>query len=95
MRKEWVLAVADLRYVTITCPHCRTQVTLDMKEKSAFAKAQRIFAPKKCPACFAAYDSATTPGIDGLQLAYEELTKISDGISFRGESADVPSGEGK
>lgn len=86
MHKELVISIADLRYVCILCPHCQTKVVLDMKEKAPFAAKHGIFAPKKCPGCYAEYDSAIQPNVDDLQRAYQSLIEIADRISFRGEA---------
>jgi ribosomal protein S27E len=85
VHKELVFSIADLRYVSITCPHCRTQVILDMQEKSAFAEKHGFFAPLKCPGCKADYDSAIQPAVDDLQHAWQSLLKLGDRIGFRGE----------
>lgn len=92
MRKELVVSLADLRYVSIECPTCRAVVTLDMKERSAFAQREEIFAPKKCPGCFTPYDSAIQPSIDKFQKCYEALAPIADRIAFRGEPVTLEAG---
>ena len=85
MYQETVISMADLRYVGIECPHCRTRVILDMKETAALAVEHGIFAPRICPGCRTPYDSAIQPNIDNLQRAYQSLLEIADSISFRGE----------
>jgi hypothetical protein len=86
MHKELVVSLADLRFVSITCPTCRTVVTLDLKEPSEFAqKHDGAFSPKQCPGCRQDYDTAIRPSIDTFQRAYGSLIKIADRISFRGE----------
>ncbi|MGH7487071.1 MAG: hypothetical protein ACRD9L_21655 [Bryobacteraceae bacterium] len=85
MRKQILISIADLRYVSIECPQCRAQVVLDMKERSAFAEKHGLFAPPECPACHTPYDSAIQPNVDNLQRAYQSLLKIADRIRFHGE----------
>jgi phage terminase large subunit GpA-like protein len=85
MHKELVISISDLRYVSISCPHCGTKVILDMQEKSAFMRKHGIFAPKKCPGCEQPYETAVQPNVDNLQRAYQSLLDISDRIGFRGE----------
>jgi hypothetical protein len=80
-----LISIADIRYVVIECPHCRTRVTLDLKERSSFAEKHGIFAPKECPGCRTAYDSAIQPNLDQLQRAYQSLLEIADRIRFHGE----------
>lgn len=70
----------------IECPHCHTKVTLDMREKYAYALKYNSFTPAECPACRVAYDTAIRPNIDALQRVYEGLAEIADRISFIGES---------
>lgn len=84
MHKELVVSIADLRYVCIECPHCRTKVVLDMKEPSEVSKKYNFFTPKECPGCRTAYDTAIQPSIDSLQRSYTSLMQIADRISFRG-----------
>jgi len=91
VRKEVVISIADLRYVCIECPQCQTKVILDMEQKAAFAEKHGIFAPKECPGCHSAYDSAIQPNIDQLQRAYQSLLEIADRITFC--SASVGNGE--
>lgn len=90
MHKEVVISIADLRYVSIECPVCKTRVVLDMKQKAPFAEKHGFFAPKKCPGCQSSYDSAIQPNVDSLQEAYQSLMQIADRISFRGEPTIEP-----
>ena len=87
MQREFIVSLADLRYVTITCPQCRTQVTLDMKEPSEFSKNHEYFAPSKCPGCHNLYDTAIAPAVNGFQRSYELVSAIADRISFKGETS--------
>ncbi len=88
MRTEAVISISDLRYVCIECPQCRTKVILDMTERTEFGKRHDFFAPNKCPACQAPYDTAIQPGVDQLQKAYEALAPIAGRVSFRSEAED-------
>jgi hypothetical protein len=83
VQKEFVISLSDLRYVSITCPNCRTIVTLDMKEPSEFSEKHGAFAPKECPGCRIDYDTAIRPAVDGFQRSYQSLGEIADRISFR------------
>jgi hypothetical protein len=83
VQKEFIVSLHDLRYVSITCPNCRTIVTLDMKEPSEFNKKHGAFAPKECPGCRINYDTAIQPAVDGFQRSYQSLAEIADRISFR------------
>jgi hypothetical protein len=85
MHKELVVSLADLRYVSISCPQCRTKVILDMKEPSERVNKQGIFAPKSCPGCLNSYDTAIQPSVDAFQRVYAALSAIAERVSFRGE----------
>ena len=89
MQRELIVSLADLRYVTITCPQCRTQVTLDMKEPSEFSQKHEsgYFAPRHCPGCTALYDTAIVPAVNGFQRLYQSVFAIADRISFKGEAS--------
>ena len=86
MRKETVFSIQELRHVSITCPHCGTQVVLDManyERKIPPRQGDRYtFAPQQCPACKVPYDSAI-PALDMLQQAYALLSKLDGVVTFR------------
>lgn len=86
-----VISLADLRFVSIECPECKTLVTMDMQEPHEFAQKHGAFTPNECPGCSRQYDSAIRPNVDKFQKAYQSLILIADRISFRGniESAAV------
>jgi hypothetical protein len=84
MHKEVVVSLADLRYVSIECPNCRTKVTLDMKEKSDLSKKHEFFTPKECPGCQTGYETAIPRTLDAFQKSYEALLPIAGRITFRG-----------
>jgi hypothetical protein len=88
MHKEMVFSLTDLRYVTVSCEHCKTRVILDLKEKPQIYGERGIFLPKECPGCRKNYDSALKPGLESLQKAYDDLTPIEKRIAFRGDVVD-------
>lgn len=83
MQKQFVVSLADLRFVSIECPTCKTLVTMDMKEPHELTAKYDAFTPKDCPACRHQYDSAVRPGVDALQRAYAALIPIANRVSFR------------
>jgi hypothetical protein len=89
MQKQFVVSLADLRFISIECPTCRTIVTMDMKEPHELTKKYDAFTPKDCPACRHQYDSAVRPGVDALQRAYAALGTIADRVSFRMDAESV------
>ena len=90
MTKQLAISLADLRYVSVHCPHCRTVVTLDMKEPSEFAQTHDgAFCPKQCPGCRDDYDTAIRPSVDAFQKSYHALMEIAERVSFLGEEKDA------
>jgi phage FluMu protein Com len=90
MKKELIISLADLRYISITCPRCKTQVVLDMKEPSEFSQKHDYFSPNKCPGCLTLYDSAIEPAVANLQRFYQSLLPVADRITFRTEAENTP-----
>jgi phage FluMu protein Com len=86
MHKQIVISLADLRFVSIECPECKTVVTMDMQETHEFAQKHDAFTPKECPGCSRQYDIAIRPNVDKFQKAYKALVEIADRISFRGNA---------
>jgi len=85
MQKQLVVSLADIRYLSIYCPRCRTTVTLDMKEPPQITEKHSAFAPKICPGCRDDYDTAIRSNVDRLYGAYKALEPIADRIGLRGE----------
>ncbi len=86
MKKQLIIALADLRYVSIECHTCKTVVTLDMKEPlSADTEKSGLFGPVTCPGCGQGYDSAIQPNVELFRKSYRSLLPIADRITFRGE----------
>ena len=86
MQNDFVISLADMRYVEIHCSHCSTKVTLDMEKPSDFSEKHGVFAPKECPGCRKDFDSAIMPAVDGFQRAYKSLLQIPQSVTFRGIS---------
>jgi phage FluMu protein Com len=83
MHRQIRITVGELRYISITCPNCRTVVTLDMREPSKLlATTRNCFTPAKCPGCTDEYDSAIRPNVDQLWRAYTALQQIEKRVSF-------------
>ena len=86
MQSDFVVSLADMRYVEIRCI-CGTKVTLDMEKPPEAALKLGVFAPKICPGCRNDYDSAIKPAVDGFQRAYQSLLQIPKSVTFRGVSS--------
>jgi hypothetical protein len=87
MQSNFVVSLADMRYVEIHCPICKTKVTLDMQEPPEYGKKYGFFTPKICPGCQKDYDTAIRPAVDAFQRAYESLLSIPETVTFRGVSS--------
>jgi len=85
MQKEIVCSLSDIRYVCVSCQHCKTKVILDLKEPSEFSrKHDNALLPNECPGCRKDYDGALKPGMELLQKAYDALGLAERSVSFRG-----------
>ncbi len=87
MQSDFIISLADMRYVEIHCPNCTTKVTLDMEKPSDFSEKHGFFAPKECPGCRKDYDTAIRPAVDSFQRAYQSLLQMPKSITFRGASS--------
>jgi hypothetical protein len=87
MQSNFVISLADIRYVDIHCAQCPTVVTMDMKDDKPFNERPGAFAPKACPGCQNNYDSAVKGSIDGFKSAYQALLNFPESVTFRGVSS--------
>jgi hypothetical protein len=87
MQSNFVISLADMRYVDIHCAQCATIVTMDMKGEKPFNARPGAFATKACPGCQRDYDSAIKGSIDGFKSAYQVLLNFPDSVTFRGVSS--------
>lgn len=91
MQKETVFSIQDLQHVAITCPHCATQVILDMAKYERKIPPQAgdrfSFAPQQCPACKVPYDTAVS-ALDDLHRAFSVLSKLAGIITFRAQTKE-------
>jgi hypothetical protein len=88
MQSNFVISLADIRYVDIHCAQCPTVVTMDMKDDKPFNERPGAFAPKTCPGCQKNYDSAIKTGIDGFKSAYQTLLNVPLSVTFRSASRE-------
>jgi hypothetical protein len=83
MHEETVVALGDLQFVCIECPHCKTRVILDMEQKFEFSGGI-FFAPETCPGCRKPFDSAIPASLNALQRAYLAVPKpLRPAITFQ------------
>ena len=66
----------------ILCPHCGTEVVLDMAEFAPPVPprpgGRNAFVPKSCPACQVEYQAIA--GLEELQRGYRMLAKAEKGM---------------
>jgi len=87
MKQETVVDISDLRYVRVSCQHCKTRVILDLKEKSAPTEKTGILLSDTCPCCCEAYDSSLKGALTTIQKAYDALSSeyVKHKVVFIGE----------
>lgn len=89
--KQLLFSIQELRYVSITCFHCRTQITLDMANfdrptsDTDRETRRKTFTPRSCPACKNDFDTALQ-SLDSFQAAYQQLSKLEGVVGFRAET---------
>ena|SRR5579883_2210379 len=93
MRRALVISLADLRFVSVRCQHCRTRVVLDLQEPSEHATRFGVLLPNECPGCRKSYDTALAPGLVDLQNSYRNLLKIEKQIEFQSGEIEHAPGE--
>jgi NAD-dependent SIR2 family protein deacetylase len=91
MRRQSIISLSDMRYVSIQCKQCGASITLDMMRVSDYQK-RFGFAPTACSACQLPHDTSVK-NLDGLRLAYESLLGISDRITFHGDPENAESSD--
>jgi hypothetical protein len=82
MHEETVVALSDLQFVCIECPHCKTRVILDMDRQFEHSGGM-FFAPDTCPGCRKPFDSAVPGNLNTLQRAFLAVPKaLRSAITF-------------
>lgn len=95
MRIENVCSLADLKFVSVRCQHCKTTVTLDLRKLPKMTQRRPdseddSLITEDCPACRKPYDSAIGKGLGQMHRAFETLAPVTRDIEFRGDAE--PSG---
>jgi hypothetical protein len=88
MSKELVISVGDLRYLSVDCAHCKTNVTVDLGYKPPPPQAgelapEQVVPLSQCPTCRNLFDSRIPENIDSLRAIYLDLVKHKVQVSFR------------
>ena len=84
LQRQFVINLADLRFVSIECKNCSSILTLDMEKLSKHQEKQGIFLPAVCSACQHLFDTATQ-ALHSFRSCYAELRKVPERVTFRGE----------
>jgi hypothetical protein len=86
MQKEIVVSLSELRRVSVSCTNCKTQIVLDLHEKSEHAKKYGLGVPAECPGCRKTFDDTLNAGLRELQSAYDALLPLEGRMRFRIEA---------
>ncbi len=79
MQNEMLVPFSDLRYLSVECGQCHTEVTVDLSEK---------WDVSQCPVCMRRTEDALRGHLQALSIAYGQLPKLSSyKVSFRIKSA--------
>lgn len=84
MQRQFIINLADLRFVSIECKNCSSILTLDMEKLSKHQQKQGIFLPAVCSPCQHLFDTATR-ALASFRDCYKELLQVPERITFRGE----------
>lgn len=83
MYNHVVVSIQDLRFLTLSCSHCNTRVTLDLaKEFEPGSGHTPFLSPTECPRCGNRYDSAIPGSVNAMQKIYKTLAGLGDAVSF-------------
>jgi hypothetical protein len=87
MRNKFVVSIQDLRFVTILCKSCNTQVTLDLH-----VEPHPNSIPRMCPRCQALFEGVIPGALETMQKIYTALADLGGAITF---SRDEPGPEAR
>ena len=90
MQKQFILTLADLRYISIECRQCSSVLTLDMTRLSEHQEKHGFFLPGVCSACRQPFDTATKT-LSSFRDCYEELLQVPEKVTFRAEFENAES----
>jgi uncharacterized CHY-type Zn-finger protein len=74
MQQEMCVPFSDLRYLSVECGQCHTEITVDLSNKSDISQ---------CPVCLQRIEDALRGHIQAISIAYGQLPKLSYRVSFR------------
>jgi hypothetical protein len=86
MLKELIVSIADLRYASVTCAHCKTKVTVDLSylpQPQPGKIPEEILPLSQCPTCRAMFDSRIPENIGNLRKTYQNLVANGVLVSFQ------------
>ncbi len=83
MQSQMIVPFEDLRYLSIECGKCATQIIVDLAAAS--------HDPQQCPCCFQHFDDVSVRGhIAALASAYAQIPKTGHRFSFRITDTSTP-----
>ena len=78
-KHELVLDFSELRYVSVSCPHCKSVMTLDITIETTKGRLAR------CGRCDAETDKLLAQGIEDYREAYRKLSQFASVVQVRVE----------
>jgi hypothetical protein len=88
IRKELIISLDDIQFIRISCPHCNTTISLDIKSEFEPSPQRPYFAPDACSVCHKPFDTAIH-NIAKFQQAYHALRAVKETLSFNGQAEDA------
>ena len=81
VHKELSFSIGDLRYVSVTCDRCHTEIVLDMANE--YNPGREGFSPSACPTCGDPFEPTVKPAVDHFKAIYISLKGLRGRIAFR------------
>ena len=82
MNEQIVVWMKDLRFASLRCLNCNTQVTLDFEMEFAVNDCDSFKAPHECPRCHRLFDGAIPGAVEAMQKIYKALAPLGDALGF-------------
>lgn len=78
-KHELVMDFAELRYVSVSCQHCKSVMTIDITTETNKGRLAR------CGRCDAEVDKLLSQGIEDYREAYRKLSQFASTVQVRVE----------
>lgn len=78
MQKEILVSFSDLRYLSMECGRCNTEVIVDLSKNWDISQ---------CPVCTQRTEDALRGHLKAIAIAYGQITSVPYKVSFRVKSS--------